>query len=83
MKLTKQHEMKPIADGQRLEYRCTNCDKGYYRFAKDMERLDKHNQMPHVCNNCGHQVYFVIPYPALYYKGRVFVDWETIRGLTG
>ncbi|NOI41104.1 hypothetical protein F0251_22100 [Vibrio sp. 070316B] len=64
---------------QRIEYAC-GCGKGYYRFRKDIERIEKHGQLPHTCTACQKLVYFVMPYPALSYKGRVFVDFDTIRG---
>ncbi len=81
MKLSKDHVLKPANGVDRLEYRCTECQQGYYHFDKDAERLNKHNQLPHKCTNCSKQVYFTMPYPALFYKGRVFVDWETVRGM--
>ncbi|MEL7291526.1 MAG: hypothetical protein AAGJ88_04315 [Pseudomonadota bacterium] len=80
MKLSENHETKPLSDVERVEYRCTECKQGYYHFDKDSKRIEQHNQMPHKCTHCGKQTFFTIPYPALRYKGRVFVDWETVRG---
>lgn len=80
MKLSKSHVLKSVAGVERVDYLCSECQQGYYRFDKDSARIKEHNQMPHKCTHCGKQTFFTIPYPALHYKGRVFVDWETVRG---
>lgn len=81
MKLSEQHKTSPAAGVERLEYRCTSCQQGNYHFDKHSDRIEQNSQLPHKCTHCGSLVYFSIPYPALRYKGRVFVDWETIRGI--
>jgi hypothetical protein len=78
-KSTNKRVFRPIDSVERVEFAC-ECEKGVYRYNPDIKRISTHNQIPHSCNACGHIAYFTIPYPALRYKGRVFVDWETIRG---
>ncbi len=81
MKLTKQHVLIQLgAEVSRLEYRCNVCTNGYYRYNPNASKKLIHNQHPHSCTSCGREVYFTFPYPALYYKHRIFVDWETIKG---
>ncbi|MDC5870222.1 hypothetical protein OPW39_15550 [Vibrio europaeus] len=70
-----------IGDVERIEYPCSTCGHGYYHFNPKGERIEKHNQMQHNCTHCNSVTFFTIPYPALRYKGRVFVDWQTVRGL--
>ncbi len=70
------HEVSGI---ERVEYPC-KCGQGFYRYDPDGER-SVHNQLPHRCTKCDGQVFFSIPYPALRYKGRIFVDWETVNNL--
>ncbi len=70
---------RPVHNIERVEYLC-QCGEGYYRYEPNGQRTTTHNQMPHRCTQCGQRVYFTIPYPALRYKGRIFVDWETVRG---
>ena len=81
MKLSQNHETKGINGVERVEFRCTVCEQGYFHFDKESKRIGEHNQLPHKCTNCGEQVFFTIPYPTLRYKGRIFADWETIRAL--
>lgn len=71
---------RTITDVERVEYPC-KCKRGVYRFDPNGKRLSKNNQLPHVCSHCGAKVYFSIPYPALKYRERIFVDWGTIRGV--
>lgn len=68
---------------ERVEYPCQKCREGFYRFDPQGERKTTHNQMPHRCTSCKDVVYFTLPYPALRYKNRLFVDWQTVRGLSG
>lgn len=68
------HEVNGI---ERVEYPC-KCGQGFYRYDPDGER-STHNQLPHRCTKCNELVFFSILYPALRYKGRIFVDWETVR----
>ncbi len=70
---------RQLHDVERIEYRCQRCEAGVYRFNRDGRRIDANKQLPHSCNVCGHEVYFSIPYPALRYRGRLFVDWQTVR----
>ncbi len=70
---------KPIESVDRVEFPC-ECKKGYYRYAPDGKRIQPHNQMQHNCTSCGAIAYFTIPYPALRYTNRIFVDWNTIKG---
>ncbi|WP_394239844.1 hypothetical protein [Vibrio astriarenae] len=71
---------RTVGDTERVEYPCERCDDGLYHYNAEGMRMSEHNQLPHACKKCGHEVYFSHPYPALRYKGRIFVDWETIRG---
>lgn len=68
-------------DVERVEYPCSQCQKGVYRYQEQISKITEHNQLPHACNHCGHAVYFTVPYPALRYKNRLFVDFETIRSI--
>lgn len=77
-----QRMYKNVDQVERVEYPCNSCGVGFYRYEHTKKRIETHNQIPHTCNKCGAEVYFTLPYPALRYKGRIFVDWQTVRGLT-
>ncbi|ASJ41526.1 hypothetical protein (plasmid) [Vibrio vulnificus YJ016] len=70
----------PIGDVERVEYPCQKCNQGFYRYTPNGSRIEQHNQMHHNCTHCNAVTFFTIPYPALKYKNRIFVDWETIKG---
>lgn len=83
MRLNERHFVVLIDGVERVEFQCDMCGQGFYRYDKSGKHIGQHNQLSHVCSHCGHTAYFTVPYPALYYKGRVFVDLETIRRAFG
>ncbi len=68
---------RAVNNVERVEFPC-QCGHGVYRYTASDEHTASH-QLPHRCQQCNDLVYFAIPYPALRYKGRLFVDWETIK----
>lgn len=79
MHLTENHFTRPLKSALLVEYRC-DCEKGFYRVAKDVPRMTQHNQIPHKCTSCSKLVYFSVPYPLVRIKDKHFVHWETIQG---
>lgn len=67
---------------ERVEYKCPNCPDGLYRYSPNHNHAPTYSQLAHVCNKCGALTFLALPYPALRYKGRIFADWETMKGLT-
>lgn len=69
-----------VSDVERVEFKCATCTDGFYRYNPNKEHAPHYNQLAHTCNKCEALVYLAFPYPALRYKGRIFVDWNTIKG---